>query len=149
MKVASVLLALVCLAPVAGKEKDRPPPPLADDKIVVLEPFKVTGSPIISFAIDIVVYGNPKTKKVNRIFIDRVVPDTDAERAGLQAGDEIVKLDGVAVKDMDAEVSRDSGLGKIFLNRTPGEPLKLEVITRRTEHFTLRAQRDRPGAHFP
>lgn len=147
MKTASLLLALVCLATVWGKEEK--PPAEASDKVLVLEPVKIKGSPIISFAIDIAVYADPKTKKVNRIFISRVHPDTDAEKAGLQPGDEIVKLDGVSVKELDCEVSRESALGRIFLNRTPGDPLKLEALTRRPQQFVLRAQREIPGTHLP
>jgi S1-C subfamily serine protease len=139
MKAAPLLLALLCLAAVSGK--DQNPPVLVEDKIVVLEPLKIQGSPIISFAIDITVYADPKTRKVDRIFIARVLPDTDAEKAGLQKGDEIVKLDGVAVKDFDAVVSLESPLGRILLNRFPGEALKMEVIARRPQSFTLRAQR--------
>jgi membrane-associated protease RseP (regulator of RpoE activity) len=143
MKVVFTLLALllsVGLAP--AKEKKPSPPAATGDKIYVLDPIKVKGSPIISFAIDITVYAEPGSRKIDRIFIKRVLPDTDAEKAGLQAGDEIVKLDGIAVKELDAIVSIESPLGKILLNRTPGEPLKLEVLTRRAQEFTLRAQRD-------
>lgn len=142
MKAAPLLLALLCLAPLSAKDK-APSPPVGD-KILVLEPLKIQGSPIISFAIDITVYADPETKKVSRIFIARVLPDTDADKAGLKAGDEIVKMDGTAVKDFDAVVSIDSPLGKTLLNRAVGDPLRLEVITRRTEQFTLRAQRGTP-----
>jgi hypothetical protein len=139
MKVATVLLSLVCLVTLSGKDKSPPIP--VENKIVVLEPIKIQGSPIISFAIDITIYAQPKTRKVDRIFIARVLPDSDAERAGLQKGDEIVKLDGVSVKEYDAIVSIESPLGRVLLNRTPGDPLKMEVIARRPQSFTLRAQR--------
>lgn len=141
MKAAFPLLALLCLAPVFAKDKDAGPPGAADDKVLVLEPYKIQGSPVLSFAFDITVYGDPKTKTVTRIFIARVVPNTDAEKAGLQRGDEIVKLNGVPVKGLEARISPDSALGQIFLNREPGEPLDLEVIVHRAEKFTLRAQR--------
>lgn len=109
--------------------------------MVILEPMKITGTPIISYAIDIWIYQDPATKKVDRIFISKVWPNTDAAAAGLQVGDEILRIDGVPVKDFPAAVSVDSRLGKLFLNRRPGDPLKLEVLTRRAENVTLRAQR--------
>ena len=142
MKVVSFpfLLTLLCLATVSAKDNNPPTP--VNDKIIVLEPYVIHGSPIISFAIDITVYGDPTTKKVSRIFISRVLPGTDAENAGLKAGDEIVKADGVAVNELDGVVTVSSALGRIFLNRRPGEALKLEVLTRRAEQVTLLAQRD-------
>lgn len=143
MKTGFFLLVLLTVTPASSKENS--PPPLTSDKVLVLDPIKIQGSPIISFAIDIAVYADPETKKVDRIFIKRVLPDTDAERAGLQAGDEIVKLDDVSVKEFDAVVSVETPLGQILLNRKPGEPLKLEVIARRTQQFTVRAQRGWDG----
>jgi predicted metalloprotease with PDZ domain len=143
MKAASFLLALVCLATLSGK--DKIPPVVANEKVLVLEPFKVSESPLISYAIDIAVYAEPKTKTVTRIFITRVLEDTDAARAGLQPGDEIVSLDGVPVKGMEARVGPDSALGRFLLNRDHGEKLNFEIITRRTEKVTLRAQRGIPG----
>jgi len=144
MKAAFPLLALLCLATVSAKDKPAGPPVANEDKILVLEPFHIQGKPISSYAFDMRIYGDRDTKKVKRILVMRVLPGTDAEKLGLQPGDEIVKIDGVAVKDMDAEVAADSPLGRIFLNRDPGEPLNLEVIVRRSEKFTLHAQRVTP-----
>jgi S1-C subfamily serine protease len=147
MKAVFFLPILLTVTSASSREKSPPPP--TSEKVLVLDPIKIHGSPIISFAIDIAVYADPDTKKVDRIFIKRVLPDTDAERAGLQAGDEIVKLDDVAVKEFDAVVSVETPLGKILLNRRPGEPLKLEVIARRTQQFTVRAQREWAGPRLP
>lgn len=36
-----------------------------------------------------------------RLFIDRAPSDGAAARAGLRAGDEVVEIDGVAVREMD------------------------------------------------
>ncbi len=141
MKIAAVLTALACCAALAAAEA----PPPAKEKVIELEPMRVHENPLISFAIDVTIYADPATNKVMHIIIKRVLPDTDAEQAGLQAGDEIVKLDGLAVNELDARVAPDSPLGRIFLNRDPGEPLKLDVITHRPAKFTLRAQRGMPG----
>lgn len=143
MKAVSVLLVLVCFVTASGK--DKAPPVVANEKVLVLEPFKVNETPLISYAIDIAIYVDPKTKKVTRIFITRVIEDTDAERAGLKPGDEIVSLDGVPVKGMEPKVGPDSPLGQFLLNRDHGERLNFEIITHRTENITLRAQRGIPG----
>lgn len=143
MKAVSVLLTLVCLATVSGK--DKLPPAVANEKVLVLEPMKIKETPLISYAIDIAIYADPKTKLVTRIFITRVMEDTDAARAGLQPGDEIVSLDGVPVKGLEPRVGPDSPLGKFLLNRDHGERLNFEIITRRTENVTLRASRGWPA----
>jgi C-terminal processing protease CtpA/Prc len=141
MKPLPALFALLLLATATGKDA---PPVTATEKPLELEPVQVRGNAISSFAIDIVIHSDRETKRVNRIFITHVRPDTDAERTGLQVGDEIVKLDGVPVKGMDSRVAEGSPLGRIFLAREPGDDLKLEVLTRRTQNFTLRAQRGSP-----
>jgi len=138
MKALLPLLGLLCVAPVVAKEKSPPPP---KDKVVVLEPLKVAGTPIISYAVDIRIYADPGGNKVDRIFITRVWEASDAEASGVQAGDEIVKLDGKPVKEFEARVSVNSPLGQLLLNRKPGDALKLELLTHRTENVTLRAQR--------
>ena len=81
---------------------------------------------------------------MTHIFITKVHPGTDADKAGLQEGDEIVKLDGEPVKGLDPRIVKDSPLGRILLNRTPGEALNLEVITHRKQELTLHAQRELP-----
>lgn len=146
MKAACLLLALLGFVTIApAKDKAKPAPEKIDDKLVVLEPFQVKARPISSFAFDIRIYSDPETKQVDRMFITRVLEDTDAEKAGLQAGDEIIKIDGMAVKDMSARVAPDSQLGALFLNRQPGEPMNLEILARRTQKLTLRAQHQASG----
>lgn len=140
MKRLPAILILLALSPAFGNEVAPP----ADDKVVKLEPFKIRDNAIISFALDIAIYVEPDTKKATHVLITRVHSGTDAAQAGLQPGDEIVKLDGVPVKGMDSRVVKNSPLGHILLNREPGEPLKLEIITHRTQDFTLHAQRGSP-----
>jgi C-terminal processing protease CtpA/Prc len=37
----------------------------------------------------------------HRLYLERVPPDGAAGRAGLRSGDEVVEIDGVAVREMD------------------------------------------------
>ncbi len=144
MKAVPALLALLCVVPVWAKEKPGP-----KDPKVVLETFRINTDPISSFAFDLRIYSDPKTKKVTRMFVGRVQSDTDAERLGLRENDEIIKVDGMEVKGMEARLSQGSQLGALFLNREPGEPLNLEVITTRTVKLTVRAQKIHPGSLPP
>jgi predicted metalloprotease with PDZ domain len=148
MKVVPALLALVCLTTLSAKDKS-PAPDKPADEVVVLEPFKIKAKLISSFAFDLRIYADPDTKKVDRMFVTRVLEDTDAAKFGLRDGDEIIKIDGMAVKDMDARVAPDTPLGAIFLNRQPGEPLNLEVVVRRSYKLTVHAQQVLPGAVPP
>ena len=138
MKLLLPLVVLALLSPLSAK--DKKPPALAGDEVVVLDPFKVRGTATSNFAIDIRILVSTDTGKVFKIVIAKVYEDTDAADLGLQAGDEIFKIDGVSVEGMDPKIDIASQIGMIFLNRHPGDTLRLEVITRRTQKVTLRAQ---------
>ena len=140
MKLLPMLLALLVIVPAFSMDA----PPSTDEKVLKLDPLKIRENAIIAFAVDIIIYVEPETRKVSHIFLTKIHPGTDADKAGLKEGDEIVKLDGQPVKGLDPRIVKDSPLGQILLNRTPGEPLNLEVITHRTQEFTLRAQKDLP-----
>ena len=137
MKPALMLLALVLFLSLGAKEK-----PAASDthELITLDPIKVHGTAISSYAIDVRIMVSPTTKKIVTILITRVMEDSDAAEMGLLAGDEIVKVNGIPVGDIEAKVNRESQLGRLFLNRRPGEPLRLEVMTRRARQLTLHAQ---------
>jgi C-terminal processing protease CtpA/Prc len=106
--------------------------------VVTLVPYRVSGRAVGNFSIAIKVLYEPERKKTQLIIVD-VTQNSDAEKLGLQSGDEIVKIGGVPVEDMDPTVTKDSPLGKIFLNRVPGDTIDLEVVTRRTKQVTLHA----------
>ncbi len=137
MKLALSLLLLVLVVPLFAEEEAAEAP--TDSKVVVLKPLKVQGTATGDFSIDVRIVVDPQTKKVLRILITRVTEHSDAAALGLQAGDEILKLDGVPVAGMDSTVAKDSQLGKIFLNRSPGDALSVEVVMNRTRTLTLRA----------
>jgi S1-C subfamily serine protease len=141
MKPALFLVSLAMLAPLSAKEKPTAP---ADGKVLELEPFKVKGTAASNFAIDIRILVDAGSGKVFKIVVTRVAEDSDASDLGLQVGDEIVSINGLPVAGMDSKVDLNSQIGRLFLNRHPGDSLKLEIMTRRTQKVTLRA-RATPG----
>jgi C-terminal processing protease CtpA/Prc len=136
MKPASLLFLLALLSSVFAGQK---PAPLEEDPLV-LDPYKVSGTALSNFPIDIKVVVNPETKKVAKIVISRVKDKSEAADLGMQAGDEIVSVDGVVVAGMDPKIDRASQIGLLFLNRKPGEALKLEILPHHTRQITLHAE---------
>ncbi len=136
MKFTPVLVSFALLGLLVAKEKE---PPAPADEIVTLDTFKVRGTPLNSFALSMRILVNAEHKKM-RIVVTEVIENSDAQALGLQVGDEIVRINGEPVEDMDPRVGKDSPLGKVFLNRAPGDTIDLEVVTRRTKEVTLRAK---------
>jgi predicted metalloprotease with PDZ domain len=137
MKFVPLLIALLSTASLAAADNL----PAKTDKLLVLDPMVIRTEPVGSFAIEIGITINPDTKKVDRMFITGVRASSDADEAGLQSGDEILKIDGRSVQEFDAVLRKDSPLGRILRDRDPGDPLNLEIRVRRTQTYTLRAQK--------
>ena len=84
------------------------------------------------------VFGYP----ADRLLIAAVSPGTPADRSGLQAGDEILKVDGTALAN-GAEFPP-------IVEKTQGAPLDLEVLRGdRTLHITIRPANVNSGSGAP
>jgi membrane-associated protease RseP (regulator of RpoE activity) len=141
MKLAPLLLCCALLPPLVAQENPptaAPTPAPAEPEVVKLLPFKVRGNAVGNFAISVQILVTKEPKKT-QIIISRVMPFSDASQLGLREGDEILKINGQPVADMDPKISPDSPLGRLLLNRKVGEGLDLEVTTVRTRSLTLRA----------
>ena len=156
MKPASLLLYCALLPSLAAQENPptqapapavtpapapaatTPAPAPATSEVVTLEPFKVHGSASSNFAVSVRISVNPDTNKT-QIIITKVYPFSDASRLGLEPGDEIVKINGAPVADMDPKVGAETPLGKLLLNRKSGDGLDLQVAMHRIRSLTLRA----------
>ena len=125
-----LLLALAGMLVATGKA--------AGEKAVILEPFSVHGTAQSDFGIDIRIYIDAATKQVESIFITKIIEGSDADDLDLKVGDQILKIDRIPVKGMDSKVSKNSALGRILLNRTPGDLLELEISAKRPGNLTLR-----------
>lgn len=105
--------------------------------LMQLEKFVVNGRAINSFGFDIHTYVNAENK-IHLMLIGQIAEGGSAFGRDLQPGDEIVKINGRPVRDFDRLVSPQSELGKLLLNRRPGDMLELEIIKRRPAKVTLR-----------
>ncbi len=133
-------LALLGLITTAAAQVEKSAPPAAEpaEKVVVMDAFKVQGNAVGNFAITVQVFIDKDTDRM-KLIISKVAPGSDAERLGLMPSDEIVKIGGLTVADMEPEVGRDSPLGKLLLNRNSGDILDLEVVSHRPRAVKLRA----------
>lgn len=136
MKPLPLLLCLFCLATLLGKESAVDP--TSAEASVTLDPMQVKSHPVSSYAFSFHTIFNEQTKRT-RLIVATVDPNSDAADADLQPGDEIVSIDGELVSGMEPVVGKGTPLGRLFLNRPPGTPLQLEVVTHRTKRVSVRA----------
>jgi S1-C subfamily serine protease len=137
--VAPLCLGLLLLSVHAETPPPAAPPP------VQLTPYAVKDDPVNSYAFDVRVVADKATRRISRLIITRVPENSDAAREGLEVGDDIIKVNGTKVTDMEARVDPDSPLGQAMVNRSPGTVLDLEVVVHRQRSVTLRALRSVPG----
>lgn len=114
-------------------------PPAAGDKVVKLDPFKVRDDPFNSFGFDLRIYYDKKTNRVARIFVGNIQENSAAAELDLQPGDELVTINGRAVAGFSAGVTQGTELGKLFLDRKPGDTLDLGIIRHRPGQITVTA----------
>jgi membrane-associated protease RseP (regulator of RpoE activity) len=72
--------------------------------------------------------------RTSEIFVTRVVGESPAARAGLKRGDQLLKIQGKVVKDMDEEVSRSL----INSNVSTGVTLTVKRTTGAVDEVTLK-----------
>jgi hypothetical protein len=119
--------------------KNAPQPP----DVVALAPVRVKGIPVSDFPISLEIIRNPAGDRVAEIVVSDVPAGSATEQAGVRVGDAIVAIDGRKTGDFAAGLGKDDELGRIFLNRTPGETVRLEIQpadSRKPFSVTLRAQ---------
>ncbi len=128
-------LAALLSLPLLAISDPRP----AVESEVLLKPFVVKSDPINSYAFALTVSVDTSTKKIARLIITAVGEDSDAERAGLRNGDEIVRINGLPVSDLNPDLGPNGQFHQWLINRPVGEKLNIEVVTKRTMRVTLNA----------
>ncbi len=119
-----------------------------DTEVLTLAPYKIKQDAATSFPISFRVLGNRETRRVTHLLVtDADLPDSDPD---LHADDEIVAIDGRPSQQFDSVMARESELGRIFLNRQPGDEVRLDLISARTKKpftVTLRVASFQPWSH--
>lgn len=111
-------------------------------ELVGMKPYRVHDAALSDFPISFSVHGRPGSDRVQAIVVTEVAKDTILEKEGVEAGDAIVEIDGKKATDFSAGVGKDSELGRIFLNRSSGDTVELEIVSARSHrliHLKLRA----------
>lgn len=122
----------------ATPEPAKPAPAKAEET-VELPKMSVKGEAVCSFGIGVAAQREPGTKKIKRLFIDAVADDTDAARQGLQAGDEILAINGQKVAGMDGTMKPGAQLFDLLIDQRPGQTIALQVTVRTVRNLTLEA----------
>ena len=95
--------------------------------VVTMAPFRVKNIPVSSFPLDLEITRNAAGDRVAGIVVTGVAAGSLAEQAGIHAGDAIVAINGRKAEEFAAGVDKDSEIGRIFLNRSAGESVQLEI----------------------
>jgi hypothetical protein len=135
---AALLLGLAVLAGPARPATTAAKTPEPEESID-LPKMQVKGAPICSFGIGIVGTRDRATRKVRRLYIADVIPDTPAARLGLKVNDEILSINGVKVTELDGSMKLGSPLFNLLVNQAAGQVITLEVVTRTVTTAVLTA----------
>lgn len=122
---------------------DAPP---AD--VIKLDSIRIKDTPLSKFPISIDVLRSLGSNRVSEITVSDVHAGSAAERDGIRVGDKIISVNSRKTQDFAVGVGKDSELGRIFLNRDPGDEVKLELVSAESKKpyaVTLRVPSIVPG----
>lgn len=105
----------------------------------VMPAFKVQETPIDNFGLQLTGFLNSTTRKVQRLFITAVTPNSEADHSDLKAGDEIVSINGRSIESLNSTLAKGDPLYGYFINRPPGERIDLGIVTRVQRDVSLHA----------
>lgn len=120
----AALLGLMVAAASAAPPSDGPSP--TETPPLQLSPLRIVGQPLTCW-LALRILAQPGTKTIERILVEEVTPDSDADLRGIRPGDEILQVDGRSVRAMVAGFEPQSDLGRHFINRRRGARVVLEI----------------------
>lgn len=96
--------------------------------VVGLDPFRVKSDPVTGFPIAFRIEQGAGSNRIKEILVTQVPEGSSTEKAGVKVGDKIVSVNGRKTQDFSVGAGKESELGRIFLNRQPGDEVTLELI---------------------
>jgi S1-C subfamily serine protease len=132
----ATLMLLACLGPALRAAE---PGPAAVEANITLPKVQVQGNIICNFGFGIVATWDKKTQNIGRVYIEEVVPGSEAEQLGLQRGDEILAINGQRVAAMKGGMQRGSDLFELLGNQPVGRKIDVEVAVRVVKKVVLTA----------
>ena len=130
------LLLLPCLCPVLPAAE---PAQDTTNERITLPTFEVKGRAICCYGFGIFAVWNKKTQKIDRVYIDDIIPGSKAEKIGLKYGDEILSLNGIKIADMKGGTSRGSDLFELLVDQPVGRMIDIEIAVRVVKKYVLTA----------
>jgi hypothetical protein len=105
---------------------------LAPQGVVELDPLRVKDDPLTSFPISFEITREHSSNQVKTIVVREVPEGSTTAEMGVKVGDEIIKINGRQVSEFRGGVTKDSEIGRIFINRRRGDKVDLELLAAET-----------------
>ena len=99
-----------------------------DEPAVLLDPMVVSTESLLSFGFGLRVVRSHPDNRVLGMYVERVGEGTDAFRKGLITGAQVLRIDGRPVSDYEGTFRSGSELNRIFIGRSSGDRISLEVM---------------------
>lgn len=116
--------APVLPTPVFGVLHQRAAPPPG---VVAMAPLRVHRDPLTTFPIGLGIKEDPFSGRISAIVVKFVPRGSPTESDGVQVGDIVLAIDGRKTADFSGGIGRGSALGRIFLDRNPGDTVTLKL----------------------
>lgn len=100
--------------------------------LVELPTLRIRGDAMTDFPISFQILAHPGVRRVAKIIITQTNVDFGSARNSIEVGDEIVAIDGRASGEFDSALNKNSELGHIFLNRSSGDEVTLDLVSAKT-----------------
>ena len=120
---SSTLVTPADVAPEAQMPATSP-----SDQPIKLDPFVITESTQLSFQFSIRITRSQPMNQLVAMYVDRVLPGSNAEEVRLMPGAMIISIDGKPVTQFEATFRSGSELSKILVGRREGDEVTLVVV---------------------